>query len=259
MHGQPTLQRLKGKVIVVAGAGGIGGELARRYAQEGASVVLGDLDTDGVEQITSEILAQGGVAIGTRLDGADDESIGEIVDLAARSFGGMDGFHANFASFRDGEAPTDVLAMPLDVYDEVMRVNARGFLLCTRHAVPAMLARGGGSMIYTSSGAAFMGEQVRAAYAMSKAAGHALMRHVANRFGPNGIRANVIAPGVIAHQRFEAVISEELAEQMRLRIAMRRLGRPADIAAMGTLLMSDEGSFITGQVLSVDGGGSMRQ
>ena len=140
-----------------------------------------------------------------------------------------------------------------------MRVNARGFVLCTRHAIAAMLRRGGGSMLYTSSGAAFMAEKVRVAYAMSKVAGHALMRHVANRFGPNGIRANVIAPGVIAHPRFDAIIPRDLAEQMTMQVAMRRLGRPPDIAALSALLMSDEGSYITGQVISVDGGTSMRQ
>jgi NAD(P)-dependent dehydrogenase (short-subunit alcohol dehydrogenase family) len=149
--------------------------------------------------------------------------------------------------------------LPLEIYDEVMRVNARGFVLCTRRAIPAMLARGGGSMLYTSSGAAFVGEQVRVAYAMSKVATHALMRHVARRFGPNGIRANVIAPGVIAHPRFDTVISPSVAEQLKSHTAIRRLGRPTDIAAMGALLMSDEGSFITGQVISVDGGNSMRQ
>jgi NAD(P)-dependent dehydrogenase (short-subunit alcohol dehydrogenase family) len=122
-----------------------------------------------------------------------------------------------------------------------------------------MIARGGGSMIYTSSGAAHAGEVVRVAYAMSKTAGHALMRHVANRFGPDGIRANVIAPGVIAHPRFETQVSPELANSMMQRTPIRtRLGRPLDIAALGALLMSDEGSYITGQVISVDGGGTMR-
>jgi NAD(P)-dependent dehydrogenase (short-subunit alcohol dehydrogenase family) len=85
------------------------------------------------------------------------------------------------------------------------------------------------------------------------------MRHVANRFGPSGIRANVIAPGVITHPRFEAAISSVIAEQMKAQIPVRRLGQSTDIAAMGALLMSDEGSFITGQVISVDGGNSMRQ
>jgi NAD(P)-dependent dehydrogenase (short-subunit alcohol dehydrogenase family) len=122
-----------------------------------------------------------------------------------------------------------------------------------------MIARGGGSMVYTSSGAAHVGETVRVAYAMSKTAGHALMRHVANRFGPDGIRANVIAPGVITHARFETQISPELAKSMMQRTPIRnRLGTAVDIAAMGALLMSDEGSYITGQVISVDGGATMR-
>jgi NAD(P)-dependent dehydrogenase (short-subunit alcohol dehydrogenase family) len=146
----------------------------------------------------------------------------------------------------------------MDIYDDVMRVNARGFLLCTRYVVPEMLARGGGSIVYTSSGAAHQPETVRVAYAMSKAAGHALMRHVAARFGPDGIRANVISPGLVAHKRFWEVMPAEVADAMKANIPIGRLGAPEDIAAMGALLMSDEGSFITGQVISVDGGGTMR-
>jgi NAD(P)-dependent dehydrogenase (short-subunit alcohol dehydrogenase family) len=210
--------------------------------------------------VADGIVAAGGTAIGIELDGADDASISSAVALAGSKFGGLDGFHANFACFRDGESGQDVLGLPLAIYDEVMRVNARGFLLCTRHAVPAMIARGGGSMVYTSSGAAHMGTPVRVAYAMSKNAGHALMRHVATRFGPDGIRANAIAPGVIAHARFETVISPAMAAAFMQSNALKtRLGSPLDIAALGALLMSDEGSFITGQVISVDGGGSMRQ
>ena len=250
--------RLKDKVIVVAGAGGIGGGLARRYAEEGAAVVLGDIDAAAAKATAAEIAGTGGTVIGTQLDGADDASIKAAVDLAIASFGGLDGFHANFASFRDGESGGDVLDLPLDIFDDVMRVNTRGFLLCTRHAVPAMLARGGGSIVYTSSNAAYMGEPVRVAYAMSKVAIHALMRHVANKFGPNGIRANVIAPGVIAHSRFNEVMPADVVEAFKAETAVRHLGSPDDIAAMGALLLSDEGGFITGQVLSVDGGASMR-
>lgn len=253
------LRRLEGKVIVVAGAGGIGNELARRYAGEGASVILGDIDADTAAEVASEIMETGGTALGTALDGADDASIKAVVDLAVSRFGGLDGLHANYASFSDGESGEDAIGLPLEIYDEVMHVNARGFLLCTRHAIPAMLARGGGSMVYTTSGAAFMGEPLRVAYAMSKLAVHALMRHIAKRYGHDGIRANVIAPGVISHPRFEAVIPLEMAKEFATRTTVGRLGKPNDIAAMGALLMSDEGSFITGQVLSVDGGNSMRQ
>jgi NAD(P)-dependent dehydrogenase (short-subunit alcohol dehydrogenase family) len=252
-------RRLQGKVLMVAGAGGIGDELARRYASEGASVLLGDIDGAAAKAVAAEIVGSGGNAIGIEMNGADDDSIRSAVGLAVSTLGRLDGFHANFASFRDGESGDSVLGLPLDIYDEVMRINARGFLLCTRHAVPAMIARGGGSMIYTSSSAAHIGEAVRVAYAMSKTAVHALMRHVARRFGPHGIRANVIAPGVIAHSRFRAVISPEMANAFRQATAIKtRLGSSADIAAMGALLMSDEGSYITGQVISVDGGNSMR-
>jgi NAD(P)-dependent dehydrogenase (short-subunit alcohol dehydrogenase family) len=251
-------KRLEGKVVIVAGGGGIGDGCARFYAASGARVLLGDLDGGAAGRVAEEIVAAGGKAIGIRLDGADDTSIAEAIDLARSTYGGLHGFHANFACFLDGESQANAVRLPLDVYDEVMRVNARGFLLCTRHAVPAMIASGGGAMIYTSSGAAHMPETVRAAHAMSKAAGHALMRHVARTFGPEGIRANVIAPGVIRHARFDAVIDPALVVAMRKQIPVGRLGEAVDIAAMGALLLSDEGSFITGQVLSVDGGGSMR-
>lgn len=253
------MDRLRGKVIVVAGAGGIGGGLARRYAAEGAAVVLGDVDTESVEATVAEIAAAGGTALGTRLDGAEEVSVNAAVALAVERFGGLDGFHANFASFRDGESGADVLGLPMDAFDEVMRVNARGFVHCARAAIPEMLKRGGGSLIFTTSGAAFMGEPLRLAYAMSKVSAHALVRHVANRFGAEGIRANAIAPGVVSHARFEAVMAPDTVAAMASRIPVGRLGRPEDIAAMGALLMSDEGSFITGQVLSVDGGNSMRQ
>ncbi len=250
--------RLQNRVIVVAGAGGIGSGLARRYAAEGAAVVIGDLDADGARALAAEIAASGGRATGTHLDGGDDASIKALVDLAVSSYGGLDGFHANYASFKDGESGEDILGLPMEVYDEVMHVNARGFVLCTRHAVPAMLARGGGAMVYTTTGGAYQGEPVRCAYAMSKSAVHALVRHVARRFGPQGIRANAIAPGVIAHGRFHEVLSEEVKDTLRQTNLVKTFGTPEDIAAMGALLMSDDGAFVTGQVISVDGGGLMR-
>ena len=252
-------ERLTGKVVIVAGAGGIGDELARRYAREGAAVVVGDLDGEAAGFVAAHIVEEGGTATGIALDGADDDAIAAAVRLALAEYGGLHGFHANFASFRDGAEANDILDMSMDAYDEVMRVNARGFVLCTRHAVPAMIESGGGTMLYTSSGAAYIGEPLRAAYAMSKQALHALMRHVAVRFGPQGIRANVIAPGVISHARFEAVVpAEEIARFQQLNLFGNRLGRPEDIAAMGALLLSDEGAFVTGQVISVDGGNTMR-
>jgi NAD(P)-dependent dehydrogenase (short-subunit alcohol dehydrogenase family) len=221
--------------------------------------VVGDIDPAAAKATADEITASGGRASGVELDGADDESIAAIVALATSRFGGLDGFHANFASFKDGTSGEDVLGLPMETFDEVMRVNMRGFVLCTRHAVPAMIARGGGSILYTSSAASYMGQPVRLAYAMSKLAVHALMRHVATRFGRDGIRANALTPGTVTHPRFEATMPREFVEQTIATTPRGRLGLPADVAAMAALLMSDEGNFITGQLISVDGGKTMRQ
>lgn len=250
--------RLKGKVIILAGAGGIGDELARRYAREGAGVVIGDIDDAAAKRVADQIVVSGGRAIGIALDATEDDAIADAVTFATSEFGGLDGFHANFTWVSAGDAG-DILALPMDEYDAAMRVDARGYVSCTRHAVPAMLARGGGSMLYTSSASAYMGEPIRLAYAMSKASVHALMRHVAVRFGPQGVRANVIAPGLIWHAKLAKYISPEMKEEFKeANLLKTRLGAPGDIAAMAALLMSDEGAYITGQIISVDGGRTMR-
>ena len=251
--------RLKGKTILVAGGGGIGGGLARRFADEGANVVLGDVALDGAKAIVEEIAAAGGSAIATLLDGADEASAAEAVALACDRFGGLDGMHANFANFIEQDDSVGALELPLADFDETMRVNLRGYLVCTRAAVPALLERGGGSIIYTSSPAACKGEPIRLAYAIAKAGVEALMRHVATRYGAKGIRSNCIAPGSTLHERLENELDSATKEWLLdLAIIKSRLGRPEDVAAMAALLMADEGSYITGQVIGVDGGVVMR-
>jgi NAD(P)-dependent dehydrogenase (short-subunit alcohol dehydrogenase family) len=253
------MKRLEGKAILVAGGGGIGAGLARRYAAEGASVLLGDLDEEAAAQVVSEIGVAGGVAVATSLDGTDEGSIARAVTLAVDRFGGLDGLHANFASFVDQDQDTGVLELGMDAFDETLRVNLRGYYLCTRGALPAILNRGGGSIIYTGSPAASKGEPTRVAYAISKAGGNALMRHVASRYGARGVRANSVSPGSVLNPRLEAELSAEMKEWiLSLAIIKSRLGRPEDVAAMCALLMSDEGSYITGQTISVDGGVTMR-
>lgn len=252
------MRRLESKIILVAGSGGIGSELTRRYAMEGASVVLGDLDLDGARTVAEEITRTGGRAVATRLDGTDENSIRAAIALARETYGGLDGLHANFASFADTGEDIGVLDLPLAIYDETMRVNVRGFLLCTRIALPEIIARGGGAILYTSSAAAYIGEQTRVAYAMSKAAGHALMRHVAAKYGRAGIRANSIAPGLIMHDRWDPKMVEAVKNWLDTHGHLTRMGRPNDIASISSLLMSDEGSFITGQIINVDGGSTMR-
>jgi NAD(P)-dependent dehydrogenase (short-subunit alcohol dehydrogenase family) len=251
--------RLAGKVIAIGGAGSIGGAVAKRIAAEGGAVAIGDMDGANAKAVAAEITASGGKAFGMTVEIGDDASVGAFVAQAVKSFGGLDGFHANAANFTHGTADTDALDIPLEIFDDIMRVNARGFLLCTRHAVPELVKRGGGTMLYTSSGAAYGALKTLPAYAMSKNAVHGLMRHVASRWGEDRVRANVIAPGVIMHEKLARSIDENFHKWAHSRLAVKgRLGQVEDIAAMAALLFSDEGAYITGQVINIDGGATMR-
>lgn len=255
------MAKLEGKVIVVAGAGGIGSGIANYLADEGATIVVGDLNGDAAQRVAQEIAGRGGIALATVLDGADETSAADIVALAVSRFGGLDGIHINFASLdiaRPHGKATDVLGQDLDEYDAAMRVNARGYLLCTRAAIPALVRRGGGSIVYTATNSIYNGAADLMGYAMSKAPILPLMRHVATRHGPEGIRANAISPGLIVHEGLEAVLSEEHLIGYANAAPVKRLGRPRHIAAVSALLMSDDGDFITGQVIAVDGGAFMR-
>jgi NAD(P)-dependent dehydrogenase (short-subunit alcohol dehydrogenase family) len=254
--------KLEDKVIVVAGAGGIGSGLAERFVREGARVVLGDINADGAAEVAREIDPTGERIIATHVDGADEASVAELVKLALSRFGRLNGFHANFAVFNDSQSKDGVLTTPLATYDQMMNVNARGYVICTQQALPPMIEGGGGSIVYTSSADAYRGAPVRVAYSMSKAAIHALMRHTASRYGRKGIRANVISPGLILHEKQLAKLSPDflkfLKEDAARYTALTRFGTPDDIATTAALLLSDEGSYITGQVINVDGGLTMR-
>lgn len=251
--------RLEGKVILVAGAGAIGNELARRYAAEGASVVLGDINHDLAKAAVEGIKTEGGAAIATHLDGGDAASLGAAVALCRESYGGLDGAHLNYVHYEDNLVDHGVLELDMDVFDKLMHVNIRGFFLATRAVLPEMIKRGGGSIVYTSSTAAYDGGRQRVAYAISKTAILALMRHVATRHGPDGIRANAIAPGYIAWPNRPDIYTPEIVEGAKAGQRLKtRIGEPNDIAATGALLMSDDGAFITGQTICVDGGLTVR-
>lgn len=253
--------KLEGKVIVVAGAGGIGAGIAQGLAAEGAQVIVGDIRLQAAAQVADEIAASGGTAIATTLDGTDAASAQAIVALAVSRFGGLDGIHINFAwleNARPSGMATDVLGQDLEDYAEAIRVNAGGHLICTRAAIPALIARGGGAIVYTATNSIYQGTADLLGYAMSKAPILPLMRHVATRHGPDGIRANAISPGLIIHPALERVLSEAELKGYADMAPLKRLGQPRHIAAVSALLMSDDGDFITGQVIAVDGGGFMR-
>ncbi len=255
------MRGLDGKVAIVAGGGsGIGAATAARLAQEGVSVVVGDIVAPNAEAVAAAIRADGGTAVAAEFDIADEESVAALVAAAVGEFGGLDRLHANAAALSPEVIGRDSDAVDLDlgVFDTTIAVNLRGYLLCTRHAIPAMLARGGGAIVYTSSAAGHVGEPQRPSYGISKSGINALMRHVSARWGREGIRANCIAPGVVLTQAVRDGGGSEIRDWALSLGHSPRLGDPADIAAAVAFLMSDDAGWITGQVISVDGGSTIR-
>jgi len=253
------MSRLTGKVLMVIGGGsGIGAATAQRLAQEGATVLVADLDGDAAESVAAGIIREGGCASGIACDIADENSVRDLVASAVAHFGGFDGVHINAADMKTLLRDTDALDVSLEVFDRTLLVNLRGHLLCTRHVVPELLRRGGGAIVYTSSGAAFAGEPTRVSYAVSKSGLHALMRHVASRWGKDGIRANAVAPGLVITEQLRDHFPPDLAAAVLKDTRSPRLGRSEDIAAMVAMLLSEDGAWINGQVLSVDGGNTLR-
>lgn len=252
------MSKLSGKVAVVAGGGGIGGATARRLAQAGAAVVIGDLDAANAERIACEIAASGGQALGLCCDISDESSVAALIGAAVERYGGLDLLHANAADLQVIFQDSNAVEVALEVFDRTIAVNLRGHLLCTRLAIPQMLRRGGGAIVYTTSGAAFIGEPERPCYAMAKAGINALMRHVATRWGKQGIRANAVAPGLVLTENNLRTMPEEVKQAALARTRSTRLGAPDDIAATVVHLLSEDGAWINGQVISVDGGATIR-
>jgi NAD(P)-dependent dehydrogenase (short-subunit alcohol dehydrogenase family) len=252
---------LAGKVIVVAGgAGGIGTATCQRLAAEGGRIVAGDLNADEAGEVAERITSNGGTAIGVHVDIADEASVQALIATAVSHFGGIDGMHVNAAdlSATTLAGDSDVVSMKMETFDHVISVNLRGHFLCTRYVLPALLDRGGGALVYTTSDAAFVGEPERPAYAIAKAGICALVRHVASKWGKDRIRANAVSPGVVVTPTVAGASAEQGLGRLLARTRSWRLGEPSDVAATVAHLLSDDGEWINGQVISVNGGMILR-
>ncbi len=255
------MRGLAGKVALVAGGGsGIGAATAARLAEEGAAVAVGDVIGENARRVADGIAQRGGRAVGIEFDIRSEESVDELVTRAVAEFGGIDCVHVNAADLspdtiqRDG----DIETVPLEVFDHSLAVGLRGHLLVTRRVVRELLARRGGALVYTSSAAAFMGEPTRISYAVMKNGLHALLRHVASRWGKDNVRANAVAPGLVLTDQILAQQDPAMFDAVLQATRSPRLGRPEDIAAAVAFLCSDDAEWINGQVLSVDGGTVLR-
>jgi NAD(P)-dependent dehydrogenase (short-subunit alcohol dehydrogenase family) len=252
---------LTDKIIVVAAGGSetggpsIGGAASRRLGAEGAKVVVGDINVAAAERSVELITEQGGTAIAVAFDASDPASIEALIGAAVSTYGGVDGLFYNAMDMSaaaigvDGEH--DLVTLPLEVWDRTLAVGVTGLLLSARAAIPHIVERGGGSIVATASGAVWAGEPVRVAYATAKTAMTAVVRHIASAYGRKGIRANAVAPGFVPAPTREGTIA---ADVMRKMVRYDRLGLPEDIGNTVAFLLSDDGAYVNGQIIAVDGG-----
>ncbi len=251
------MERLTDKVaIVTGGGGGIGGATARALAREGASVVVVDIDLAAAEQVARTIEEDGDHAIAVQADLSDEAQVIATIDAAVSRYGRLDVLHNN-AALTDSEfltRDTQVTDLALDVWERTLEVNLRSQMLMCKHAVPVMVQGGGGSIINMSSGASLKGDRTRTAYGVSKAGVNALSMYVATSHGKQGIRVNTILPGLIITDAVRAHLDEKMLAGLGKAVLTPSVGQPEDIADVVVFLASNESRYITGQMLSVDGG-----
>ena len=248
-----SLFDLDGKVALVTGAtGGLGVALCEALGAQGASLVVSDHDADACARLTARLGAAGISAMALPMDLADSAGIAAQAARALAWKGGIDILVCNAGV----QGPAGPLAGIADAdWQQVMQINLRSVVELSTQVLPAMPARGGGSVILMSSIAGLRGNQAIGLYGLSKAALAQLARNLAVEWGPQGIRVNAISPGLIRTPLATQLL--ENADFMQRRLAqtpLRRVGEPAEVAGAAVLLASAAGAFITGHNLVIDGG-----
>ena len=249
--------RVEGRVaMVTGGAGGIGSATVRALAREGASVAVLDIDAAGAERVAGEIRRSGGAALAVAVDLSDEPAVVGAVRSVVDRFGRLDILHNN-AALTESDAltrDTPVTELDLEVWERTLAVNLTSQMLTCKHTIPEMVRHGGGSIINMSSGASLKGDRTRTAYGVSKAGVNTLTMYVAAAYGKEGIRVNTIVPGLIVTDAVRAHLNDDILAGLRRAILTTHLGEPDDIANLVVFLASEESRYITGQMISVDGG-----
>jgi NAD(P)-dependent dehydrogenase (short-subunit alcohol dehydrogenase family) len=254
------MRGLNGKRFIIGGgATGMGAALAVQLVTAGARVVVGDINQKGLETLAKRFPGHG-EGIVMAFDLADDASIGRLVQRSVDAFGGLDGVAIPGADLSAATLGSDrtVLDTEMRIWERTLRVNLLGHVTLIREVIPHLKKAGGGSIVSVSSGAAFMGMAEMPAYSCSKAALHALIRHTAQLVGRDKIRCNAVAPGLVLTEAPLANLTRDAIDGVAKQVPLPRLGVPDDLASAMAFLLSDEAEWITGQVISVNGGIAFR-
>jgi NAD(P)-dependent dehydrogenase (short-subunit alcohol dehydrogenase family) len=254
------MRGLKGKRIVIGGgATGIGAAVAARLVEEGASVVVGDVNQAGLDKLVPG-LAGKGKAIAVKFDLSDEASIKNLVKRAVDELGGIDGLCIPGADLSKATLGNDgtLMDMQASIWERTFRVNLLGHALLMKEAIPHMVKNGGGSIVTVSSGASYVGAPFMPAYAVTKAGLQALVRHVARITGKDNIRCNGVAPGSVMTEGALVNTTEQMKKDILSITPLNRLGEADDLASTIVFLLSDDASWLTGQTISVNGGSHFR-
>jgi len=255
MNKERDMGRVDGKVVIVTGgAGGIGSATCRKFVAEGARVVIADIDLDAANALAAEL---GDAAIAELYDAADPASVEAVMRSTVAREGRLDVLHNNHAVTDTMASDTNLIDIPLDTWDRVLSINLRGYMLGCRFAIPHIIGSGGWAIINTVSTAGLFGQIGNVAYSTSKGAIVTLTRNVATEHGRQGLRCNAIAPGVVVTPAIQRVAAGSI-ELAGRHTVLNRLCQPEDIANLACFLASDESSFITGQIITCDGGLTMK-
>jgi NAD(P)-dependent dehydrogenase (short-subunit alcohol dehydrogenase family) len=243
--------RLEGKVAIVTGASrGIGAAAARRFAEAGASVVLAARTVADIEKVAAEITASGGRALAVATDVTDERQVEDLVKQTVDHYGRLDVAFNNAGS---GHMPRPLAEISVDDFEQSIKVNLVGMFIAMKFEIPAMIAAGAGAIVNMSSSAGLQGAPGLGDYAAAKHGVIGLTKSAALDYGRHNIRVNAIAPGPIVNEQM-ARLPEETRRQIAQYVPLGRLGDPDQVALTAAWLCSDEASFISGAVLSVDGG-----
>jgi NAD(P)-dependent dehydrogenase (short-subunit alcohol dehydrogenase family) len=250
----PGLFDLSGKVAIITGSSrGIGRAIALRMAQHGAKVVVTSRKAEACEKVAAEIRDAGGEAIVVPCNVSDKAQLQALVDATLKQWGRVDVLVCNAAVNPYFGPSKDI---PDDAFDKIMDVNIKSNHWLANMVAPGMAERGGGAIVIISSVGGLFGSNTLGAYGISKAADMQLARNLAVEWGPQNVRANCIAPGLIKTDFARALWENpDIAKKATKGYALRRIGEPDEIAGAAVFLASAAGQFMTGQTMVIDGGG----